>query len=865
MIAGIVLSFLLVTSASTFSSNTGSDLEWGTDLDVDYVDGDILVGYIIDSRMAHEYHVQNLLSFQAAVDQSTFWPKNATVGYAVFNFHNYVKNQSYLDRVMKILRKFPKIVALVGFKWDLAVLHSAAFVSAIKIPSFTIASSIRMDEVLKVANTNFMTRMTSTRSSQVSDTIPSILNQLGANIVSIFYEKKKEPEFTKLIQKLDLGTNKIDVKFHLLVNGTSDITHVVNHLVRKLGEPTSEKRRFRTVVLLLSSNSLKKLFRDLPGNKKGLSNINFIADSSGCVLSQTDNINYESIIKGIAADNVSVFRLCQTRFDAPQVTNYIESYTLYTRQNREMKISSKILDHWYTGVKTLEPCVVGEDEGCKSIGEMCMGNSLQSRYNHRIYYTVRKLLKSLANISTEQVADISKRTFKELMINTSSVGEMARQNFLKNNVPLPENTNFLRYTDGLMEDDFEILFDAKGEVSKRRTVWTSSKDNTLFDNFMENVKFEISGTTDEQFFACSRTCTEGHKTVLDQKFLNCWTCLPCVGNSYTMNGSDSFCTECDSVSSGTFLWVNDDKTACDQPAGSLNINTNSGKAVWMIASVNIAVLIFTIVIYIKYWNSRVLISSGRDLSCVMFCGILIGHIESMIIATEPTSKNMICTSIQIFAHIFIMLTVCPLLVKTFRIWLVFKFSLKFGRKLRDYVNNWVTMLECVLLMIPLFVLLVLGFFLDDSYKFSINHVEESLENPIVVTKSCGPLNFTLMLISIVYAGILLLVSSMLGWDCRKLPDNFKESMHIFISSLISLLLIAVYVPAMLTMAGFTQVSLLAGVITIISVTLNLVIFMPKVYVVLFVSSIKQKKMFKSTVRSSQHTVPDSDHSEVALD
>jgi len=32
----------------------------------------------------------------------------------------------------------------------------------------------------------------------------------------------------------------------------------------------------------------------------------------------------------------------------------------------------------------------------------------------------------------------------------------------ENNVPLPENTNFLRYTDGLMEDDFEILFDGEG-------------------------------------------------------------------------------------------------------------------------------------------------------------------------------------------------------------------------------------------------------------------------------------------------------------------------------------------------------------------------------------------------------------------
>lgn len=59
------------------------------------------------------------------------------------------------------------------------------------------------------------------------------------------------------------------------------------------------------------------------------------------------------------------------------------------------------------------------------------------------------------------------------------------------------------------------------------------------------------------------------------------------------------------------------------------------------------------------------------------------------------------------------------------------------------------------------------------HRFTINYTEESLETPIEITKSCGPVNFTLMLISIVYAGVLLLVASVLGWDCRKLPDNFK--------------------------------------------------------------------------------------------
>lgn len=53
----------------------------------------------------------------------------------------------------------------------------------------------------------------------------SILSGLGINIVSIFYERAKEAEFTKLIQVLDLGDNKVDVEYHLLLNGTADSSH----------------------------------------------------------------------------------------------------------------------------------------------------------------------------------------------------------------------------------------------------------------------------------------------------------------------------------------------------------------------------------------------------------------------------------------------------------------------------------------------------------------------------------------------------------------------------------------------------------------------------------------------------------------
>ena len=68
--------------------------------------------------------------------------------------------------------------------------------------------------------------------------------------------------------------------------------------------------------------------------------------------------------------------------------------------------------------------------------------------------------------------------------------------------------------------------------------------------------------------------------------------MPCRGNRYTQYGNWSTCQECDSKN--TFLWVNENKTACDKEAGSLNFSTMSGTIVWIIASFNILVLIFTV-------------------------------------------------------------------------------------------------------------------------------------------------------------------------------------------------------------------------------------------------------------------------------
>ena len=60
-----------------------------------------------------------------------YYLSDATVGYVVANFQTY-STESYIDRLIQVLHKHPRIIALFGFVNAVDVLHSASFVSAIK-------------------------------------------------------------------------------------------------------------------------------------------------------------------------------------------------------------------------------------------------------------------------------------------------------------------------------------------------------------------------------------------------------------------------------------------------------------------------------------------------------------------------------------------------------------------------------------------------------------------------------------------------------------------------------------------------------------------------------------------------------------
>eukprot|EP00116_Pleurobrachia_bachei_P013977 sb/3474239/ len=96
-----------------------------------------------------------------------------------------------------------------------------------------------------------------------------------------------------------------------------------------------------------------------------------------------------------------------------------------------------------------------------------------------------------------------------------------------------------------------------------------------------------------------------------------------------------------------------------------------------------------------------------------------------------------------------------------------------------------------------------------------------------IIDSCQATDSTLVYCLVGYAVSLLIVSSIMGFLTRKVPDNFKESMHIFLCSLITLAVVSTFVPAMVLLPGKKQVFSMAIIVTLLALCVNCIIFIPK--------------------------------------
>ena len=807
----------------------------------DEVDGDVQIAYIDYFSRYSFARSYNLLPFLKAMKNITHQPTSIKVGYVICS----IPFESPVTTILEILEKYPKIVAVIGIRLGDDAGNLVPLAAALQLPVFTFANGMTIDTLLRIQHENYVTPITSQNILQVSRAIPDIINHLGIDILGVLHSPSNYTELAEFLGSLGITANKVDIEFGSVFDKTQ--TEMLSHTaLAELKNNTylnkqGDINRLKTVIALMEHGSFKAFLKLL--EEESASNLLILTDSSGCTFDygRSDQSN------ALKARNVSVLYLCQTYYRQQELIDFMKTYD-YTE--------SDILTNWYSERKTLK---CPSNVNCPSFSEFILNNgTYYSRYNHRIYYTTLKLLKALENTTQDDIKGLSERTY-ETLIRPSAIGKTILNNFKKNNIDLPPNTTFMRFDEnGKFESDYEVVF-ASGKTLMS-IYWVDGRDE-VFAKDASQLKHVIISDKGMRI-RCSVECIPGMSKDPDPRFQNCWECSRCSGNTISTFGNTTKCTHCNSNNHYPF-WSNENHTNCDRPPNTLSMDKTSGKLICGIVAVNILVLFITVKLYCVYWNNRVIISSSRYLSSITFLGLLSGHVTSIILAIFPDSNT--CIVIQVSSYFFMALTTAPLTVKTFRIWLVFKYTIKLGQRIKKYISDTSSLAQTLGLIIPQMTILLLSLYLSpEQYRFIVKYEEESLVPTIKVTQYCGPSSLHLVYASIGFTAIQLIISTGFGWQCRKVPDNFKESIQIFLTYLICFLLVGCYVPAMVILPGYTQIISLAIVLTVIALTINVVLFVPKLYCVMFMSPLEQRQRFRA-IKSGTFTNSVIEKNTVAVD
>ncbi|XP_063683734.1 G-protein coupled receptor family C group 6 member A-like [Bolinopsis microptera] len=810
MLAGLACTALLSSSQSTLNDTTYF-----------YKKGKLMLGFVDNYPSKISPHqMQNILTFQRTIQQfaKPLLDGELDVGYVMF----LTDKEHCLIDMLYVLQQHPNIIAFVGPRTSYYVMSMSSLLSAFRIPTFVYGSSILSDYMLESLAWKYVLPMTATATGQATTTLPRVLKNIGSDIVSVVYDDTDyaRPQLPILLKSLK--NHGIDIKRSTLLTDKITDQSTLSGVLEDLKEA---KLYNRTLVIVTLAS-----YRRIEGTINWLlselveepANTLLITSSSGCVLS----INETWSERG-----VNVIKTCQTYNIEVELQEYFQNTATL-----------------WEGEEVVNPLLLEKVEGqgdCHN--NTCFRDLLllyaaagrpYSSYNHRIMYALRALLLALESSDPDLLREHAARA-DGLAPFQSNLSDSLVRLFKQKSSLFQSGLQFgQNQTRSVPYLNVGLIFNRNEAVE-----WREDSSNVKSSEYLQLF---LSKHLDKRI-SCSLSCAPGHYMFKDplQLAKNCWDCVKCHGNSYSDTGNASKCEQC-----GEGSWSNSDKTSCSSDTTSLHlINHRYGSIVLAVVLISLIIVIVTFALYLCLWNSIVVVASGRDLATFMFPGMLCGLVDAALLASKPGAE--VCVSVQVLSHLFIVLIVPPLFVRTLRILVVFNFSVS-NKTLVQYVTKNYVYVHMVAVMLPVLFSLVYGL-LEPNYRFTKRVTEEGYyDNIYKVTSSCAPAHFTLVYFLIGYVLTILLIATVMGFKTRKLPENYKESLHIFMCSLITLALVLCYVPAMILIPGEKQVFSLSVIVAILSLMVNTTIFLPKI--IMCIKNPELRKRKAKSLRSEQSRV-----------
>lgn len=354
--------------------------------------------------------------------------------------------------------------------------------------------------------------------------------------------------------------------------------------------------------------------------------------------------------------------------------------------------------------------------------------------------------------------------------------------------------------------DFNVTFNQNGDVDGNYNVLNFKKIDRRYRhavignwsgelNTYGNIEGQITldegqiswsgGKMNTPQSYCSNPCPVKQITIPELANARCcWRCQNCSSNNIITNNT---CTRC---IQGSIPDVS--LTTCVRLPVVFPYWTDiPAQVLTALVSVGLVSTIGTAVFFVTKRQHRVIKASGRELTVILFIGVLSCYTSVLVHFTKP--ENSLC-GLRRFAD-SVSMTICyaPVLLRTNRIYRIFKAAQKSVRRpsfvsplSQTFVALGIISVQCIVTTI---------WVLSKPPKAVESYAYEDH-----VILECSTDNFSVA-INLCFNVILMLVSTVFAFQTRNFPRNFNEAKYIGVTMYLSCSVWVIFLPCYLNAAN----------------------------------------------------------------
>nr|XP_033771433.1 vomeronasal type-2 receptor 26-like [Geotrypetes seraphini] len=334
-------------------------------------------------------------------------------------------------------------------------------------------------------------------------------------------------------------------------------------------------------------------------------------------------------------------------------------------------------------------------------------------------------------------------------------------------------------------------------------------------------------------FRCTPSCHRGYRKLPKQgQPICCYDCIQCVEGEISNQTDMDTCITCPDDQ-----WSNQKRDACiPKVITFLTFEEPLGIVLTFISMFFFLVTAVILGIFIHYRHTPIVRANNRHLSYILLISLMLCFLCSLLFIGYP--EDVTCILRHTTFGIAFSIALSSILAKTITVVTAFQ-ATKPGSKLRKWMGSRVSVsvvLCCSLIQI---VFCFLWFFIAPPFPYL--NMRSEIRSILI---ECNEGSIVAFYCVLGYLGFLAIISFIVAFLARNLPDSFNEAKYITFSMLVFCSVWISFIPTYLSTKGKYMVVVEIFAILASSAGILGCIFLPKCYIILLRPQRNSKKELK---------------------